>query len=89
MNAEMVLRVIQEGLYLSLLLSAPAVLAALLVGTVVSVLQAATQVNDPSVSSVPKTIIVFGVIGLVGLWMLQQLVAFAQALLAQIPTISG
>ncbi|MFZ4574551.1 MAG: flagellar biosynthetic protein FliQ [Phycisphaerales bacterium] len=89
MNGELVLRVIQEGLYLSLLLSAPAVLAALLVGTLISVLQAATQINDPSVASVPKTIVVFGVIALVGLWVLQQLVAFAQALLAQIPTISG
>ena len=87
MSADMVLRVVQQALMLTLILSAPAVLVALVVGTVISVLQAATQINESSLSSVPKTIVVFGAIALTGLWLLQQLVLFAQTLMSYLPAI--
>jgi flagellar biosynthesis protein FliQ len=59
-TVDLVLRVIREGLLLVLLLSAPPLLASLLVGLVVGVLQAATQVQDQTVAFVPKLVVVVG-----------------------------
>lgn len=59
------------------IVSGPMILAALIVGLIVGVLQAATQVNEASISFVTKLIAVTATFALFGAWSLEQLVAFA------------
>jgi flagellar biosynthesis protein FliQ len=87
MAADVVLRALREGLVLVLLLSAPPLLATFVVGIVVGALQSATQIQDPSVSFVPK-LVACALVLLVSAPMLSaQVVRFTQALLLAIPTI--
>lgn len=85
--ADVVMRAVREGLILVLLVSAPALLASLVVGLVVSVLQAATQIQDPAVAYVPKLVAVLLVLLVSGPYLGAQVVRFAQALLVAIPMI--
>ena len=85
--SDLVLRAIREGLILVLLVSAPPLLASLVVGFVVSVLQAATQVQDPTIAFVPKLVAVLLVLLAVGPLLGAQVLRFAQALLLAIPLI--
>jgi flagellar biosynthetic protein FliQ len=85
--ADVVMRAVREGLILVLLVSAPALLASLVVGLVVSVLQAATQIQDPAVAYVPKLVAVLLVLLVSGPFLGAQVVRFAQALLLAIPMI--
>ncbi len=85
--SDLVLRAIREGLMLVLLVSAPALLASLLVGFVISVFQAATQIQDPTIAFVPKLVAVFLVLLASGPLLGAQVVRFAQALLLMIPTV--
>jgi flagellar biosynthesis protein FliQ len=80
--AELVLRVVREGLLLVLLLSAPPLLASLLVGFVMGIVQAATQLHDPTISFVPKLVVVVGVLLVLGPVLGAQLLRFTQAVLA-------
>jgi flagellar biosynthetic protein FliQ len=87
MAADVALRALREGLVLVLLLSAPPLLATFVVGIVVGALQSATQIQDPSVSFVPK-LVACALVLLVSAPMLSaQVVRFTQALLLAIPTI--
>lgn len=79
--------VAREALYLVLLVSAPAVLASLAAGLVTGVLQATTQIQDSSLSFVPRIVAVFGALALAGPWIGAQVVNFSQALYQGIPMI--
>jgi flagellar biosynthesis protein FliQ len=85
--ADLILRAIREGLLLVLLVSAPPLLASLVVGFVVSVLQAATQIQDPTIAFVPKLVAVLLVLLALGPLLGAQVLRFTQALLLAIPTI--
>jgi flagellar biosynthesis protein FliQ len=85
MNPDDFVRVIQQALLLVLILSAPALLVALVLGTIISVLQAATHIQESSLLSVPKILAVSAVLALAGLWMLSVLVKFGQAVFAVVP----
>ena len=80
-----ILQVVREGLYLVLLVSAPPLAASLVVGLVVSVLQASTQLQDHTLSFVPKLVAVLAALALAGPWIGQQLVRFTGALLQTLP----
>lgn len=80
--ADVVLRVVREGLLLVLLLSAPPLLASLVVGLVVGIFQAATQIQDQTVSFVPKLIVVVVVLLALGPLLGAQLLRFTQAVFA-------
>ena len=82
-----VLRVVQEGLLLVLLVSAPPLLASLLVGFVVGVVQAATQVQDQTIAFVPKLVVVMVVLLAMGPALGAQLVRFLQSVLLAFPSI--
>jgi flagellar biosynthesis protein FliQ len=84
---DVVLRAVREGLILVLLVSAPPLLASLLVGLVVSVMQAATQIQDPTVAYVPKLVAVLLVLLVSGPLLGAQVVRFAQSLLLAVPMI--
>ena len=79
-GGELVLRAVREGLLLVLLVSAPPLLASLAVGLVVGVLQAATQIQDQTLSFVPKLVVVLLVLIAMGPVLGTQLVRFTQAL---------
>jgi flagellar biosynthesis protein FliQ len=81
------LRAVREGLLLVLLVSAPPLLASLMVGAVVGLFQAATQIHDQTLVFVPKLIVVVLVLVALGPVLGAQLVRFTQALLLAIPGI--
>jgi len=82
-------RLIAEGLYLALYASAPALGVALLIGLAVAVLSTATQVQEQSLSFVPKLVGVALVLALAGGWMAEQLVGFTGQLWRAIPALVG
>jgi flagellar biosynthetic protein FliQ len=83
------LRVVREALLLVLVVSAPPVLASLLVGLVLGVVQATTQVQEPTLTFVPRLIAVFLSLALAGPWIGAQLVRFSRALFEAIPRLAG
>ena len=87
MNAELTLRVAREGLILILLVSRGPMLASMLVGFVVGVFQATTQIQEQTLSYVPKLVAVFVSLLVLGPWMLTQTAKFARLLLESIPTV--
>ena len=82
----MVLRVVRAGLLLVLLLSAPPLLASLVVGLVVGIFQAATQIQDQTVSFVPKLIAVVVILLALGPLLGAQLLRFTQAVFSAMAT---
>lgn len=86
MNAQHVLTIGQQALYIMVLLSAPLLITALAVGLVVSVLQAATQINEMTLSFLPKLLAMFLVLVAAGPWMLALIVDYLQRVLISIGT---
>jgi flagellar biosynthesis protein FliQ len=84
MDSDAVLHIGREALLLTLVLSAFPVLAAMLVGLLVSLFQAATQIQEQTLTFVPKIIATFLVLAIAGAWMLQQLTQFAILLIESI-----
>lgn len=89
MDAQQVLSAGQQGLYLLLLVSAPVLLTVLVVGLVVSIFQAATQINEATLSFVPKVVAAVAVLGFAGPWMMTTLVEYLQRTLQSIPSAVG
>lgn len=89
MDSQQVFTFGQQGLYMLLLVASPVLLSVLLVGVVVSVFQAATQINEPTLSFVPKMLAAVVVLTVAGPWMLSTLVEYIQRTLMSIPQIVG
>ena len=75
----------REALWLTLTLAAPLLLASLLVAMLISVFQAATQNLEPTLSFVPKLLVIIAVLAVLGGWMGGRLVEFTQELLSGFP----
>jgi flagellar biosynthetic protein FliQ len=86
-GAEYLLRVLREGLYLVVLVSAPAVIAALCVSFVVGLFQAASQIQEPTVALVPRLVAVGATLVVFGPWIGAQLVRFTRAVLEGFPQV--
>jgi flagellar biosynthetic protein FliQ len=71
------------------MVSAPTLLAALIIGLVVSVFQAATQINEMTLSFIPKLIGMFIVLMIAGPWMVNIMVDYVQRLFSSIPGLVG
>ena len=89
MDAQQVLTIGQQGLWLLLMVSAPVLLVVLAVGLVVSIFQAATQINEATLSFVPKVLGAVVVLGIAGPWMVTTLVEYIQRTLQAIPSAVG
>ena len=89
MNSTAVIAMIREALELTLIISAPLLLTALAVGLVVSIFQAATQINEMTLSFIPKLLGVFVAIVVSGPWILQLLVDYTQRIFTNIPRLVG
>jgi flagellar biosynthetic protein FliQ len=88
-SAEGVLAIVVQALHVMLLASAPALGAALVTGLVVSVLQAATQINEMTLSFIPKLLAVFAALAVGGPWMLALLTDYVRRLFGDIPALIG
>ena len=86
MDSQAVFTLGQQGLHLLLLVAAPLLLTVLGVGLVVSIFQAATQINEATLSFVPKMIAAVAVLMVAGPWMLSMLVEYLQRMLQAIPS---
>jgi flagellar biosynthetic protein FliQ len=89
MEAQQVFTFGHQGLMVLLTISAPILIVVLLVGLVVSVFQAATQIHEATLSFVPKLIAAVAVLAIAGPWMLSSLVDYIQRTLLAIPSVVG
>ena len=89
MTPEAVMYLGRQAIEVTLLLSAPLLLAALFIGLIVSLFQAATQINEATLSFIPKLVGIFMMLILAGPWMLQLIVDYIRQLFERIPQLIG
>ena len=89
MTPEAALTLGEQALELAVLLSAPILLSALIVGLVVGMFQAATQINEMTLSFIPKLLVVVAVLFAAGPWMLELITGVTRRLCMDIPAILG
>ncbi|MBI5544279.1 MAG: flagellar biosynthesis protein FliQ [Deltaproteobacteria bacterium] len=80
-----VANITREALYLTLIASAPPIFISLVVGFIISLFQATTQIQEQTLTFAPKIIIVFGVLALAGPWIGHQLLAFTYQMFDRFP----
>ena len=86
MTPETVTTIGQHALWVTMLISAPLLLSALGIGLIIGMFQAATQINEMTLSFIPKLLVLVMALGLAGPWMLQVIMTFTRTLFEQIPT---
>ena len=89
MTPDTVVSVGRHALEMTLMLSAPLLLTALVVGLVVGIFQAATQINEMTLSFIPKLLAMAAMLALTGPWMLKHLVEYSRSLIESIPGLVG
>lgn len=89
MTPETVLTIASESLTLTALLAAPLLLVTLITGVLVGVLQAATQINEMTLSFIPKLLALALTLLITGPWMLQLIIGYTRTLFANIPGMLG
>lgn len=89
MDAQQVFTFGQQGLYMLMLVASPILIVVLLVGVTISVIQAATQINEATLSFVPKVVAAVLTLAVAGPWMVTQLVEYIQRTLQTIPSVVG
>ena len=87
MTEAYVLTLGQNAIVLALLLAGPTLLISLVVGSVISLVQAATQINEVTMTFIPKVIAIVLVLLLLGSWMLQQMLVFTANIFNSLPTL--
>ena len=88
MSPESAITIGRHALEITFMVSAPLLLAALVTGLIVSIFQAATQINEMTLSFIPKLLIMFAVMVLAGPWMLSVMMDYVQRLYANIPLLT-
>ncbi len=81
MNEDMVMSIGTEAIKVTIMLAGPMLAAALLIGLVVSILQAVTQINESTLTFIPKMIAVIVVLAVMAPWMLETLTQYATQVL--------
>jgi flagellar biosynthetic protein FliQ len=89
MTPETVMGIGQHALQMTLMLAAPLLLVALCVGLLVGIFQAATQINEMTLSFIPKLLGMAAALVLAGPWMLKELVSYTRELIQSIPGLIG
>jgi flagellar biosynthesis protein FliQ len=89
MTPETVMTIAQRALEMTVLLAAPLLLVALLIGLLVGIFQAATQIHEMTLSFIPKLIGMAAALLIAGPWMLKQLVSYTRLLIESIPSLIG
>jgi flagellar biosynthesis protein FliQ len=88
LTEQLAMQFVREAITLTLMLAAPALGFALVVGLVVSILQAVTQINEVTLSFVPKIVAVFASLVIFGPWMLNTMLGYTARLLSFLPSLS-
>jgi len=81
MSLEQVAALIQDMMLTTLLVSAPSLLISLFVGLIIAVFQAATQINEQTLTFVPKIVAVFGIFAALFPWMMQLMMEFSHRIM--------
>lgn len=89
MNADSVITIGQNALYITVTILALLLVPALIVGVLVSMFQAATQINEMTLSFIPKLLTTFAVLAFGGSWILQTLMDFMARTIETIPQVIG
>lgn len=89
MDTAFVMKLLNETLVMILLLSAPALIASLVIGLLVSIFQATTQIQEQTLTFVPKIVVTFLALAVTGPWLISQLVVFTQRVWGLIPRVGG
>jgi len=89
MTPDTVMTIGQHALELTMLLAAPLLITGLLIGLLVGIFQAATQINEMTLSFIPKLLGAAAMLVMVGPWMLKELVGYTRALIESIPSLVG
>ena len=89
MTPDTVISIGQEALRVTALLSAPILLSVLAIGVLVGMFQAATSINEMTLSFIPKLIVLALVLAISGSWMLSQIVEFTRHVFEMIPELIG
>ncbi len=87
MTPEMVTTIGQQALWVTMLIAAPMLLSALAVGLLIGMFQAATQINEMTLSFIPKLLILVASLVVAGPWMLSVIVNYTRQLMEQIPSL--
>lgn len=88
MTPQYVIQIGREAIYLMLLISAPMLLAGLVVGLGISILQAVTQIHEVTLTFIPKIVAVTGALVLTLPWIMQLIVDFMTRLMMDIPNLA-
>jgi len=89
MTPETVMSIGRQALEMTVLLAAPLLLVALAIGLLVGIFQAATQINEMTLSFIPKLVGMAVALLVAGPWMLRELVSYTRALIESIPSLVG
>lgn len=89
MSSQQVLTIAQAALYMLLMTAAPILLVVLLVGLIVSILQAVTQINENTLSFIPKLVAALVVLIFIGPWLISTYVDYLREVLLSIPGLVG
>ncbi len=87
MSPETVVTIGQQALWVTMMLASPLLLSALAVGLLVGMFQAATQINEMTMSFIPKLLVLVAALVVAGPWMLGVIVNYTHQLMEQIPSL--
>ena len=85
MENEFAIEVVSQAIKVTLMLSAPMLLGALVVGILVSIFQAVTQINEQTLSFIPKILVIVAALVIFSPWMMETMVTYTQDLFTSIP----
>ncbi len=85
MTPEMVSEIINQALKTVMILSAPMMIGALVIGILVSIFQAVTQINEQTLSFVPKILVIIGAMVIFAPWMMETMTTYTKELIINIP----
>lgn len=89
MTPQTVMELGRQALEVTLLVSAPLLMAALVTGLIISIFQAATQINESTLSFIPRLVVMFITLIFAGPWMLQVMIDYIRRLFDSIPGMLG
>ncbi len=89
MTPDTVVDITQRALVVLLMVGSPLLLSALAIGLLIGMIQAATQINEMTLSFIPKILVLVATLFMVGPWILQTMIDYSQRLIRDIPGLIG
>jgi flagellar biosynthetic protein FliQ len=85
MENDFVIEVVNQAMKVTLMLAAPMLIGALVVGVLVSIFQAVTQINEQTLSFIPKILVIIATLVIFSPWMMETMVSYTRELFISIP----